>query len=351
MKRILALLLICSVALLSGCGRREGSPVPPAEADPPVEVTDESTGAAGQPAAGVLVRVAALKGPTAMGLVQLMDAAEGGGLWGNDYDFSLAGSVDEITPRLVKGEVDIAMVPANLAAALHQNTGGGVWAIAVNTLGVLYLLERGESVTSAEDLRGRTILASGKGATPEIVLRHILLQSGIDPDRDVDIQWKSEHAECLAALLTTEGAVALLPQPFVTTARMKNPEVRVALDLNELWEALPRDGGPTALITGAAVVRAEFAQAHPEAVDAFLEDYARSVAWVNGNLPEAARRMEQYGIIGAEAAELAIPDCHIVCITGTEMREMLGAYLQVLYGQSPQSVGGALPGEEFYYVP
>lgn len=342
MKRVLALLMALSIALLSGCGRQGGSP---AAQDPPVSPEGADDGP------GVLVRVAALKGPTAMGLVGLMDAAAAGGAAENDYRFSLSGSADEITPQLVKGGVDIAMVPANLAAVLHQNTEGGVQAIAVNTLGVLYLLERGESVRSAEELRGRTIFASGKGATPEIVLRYLLTQSGIDPDRDVDIQWKSEHAECLAALLTTEGALAMLPQPFAAAAELKSDEVRVALDLNALWESLPKDGGGSALITGAAVVRTAFAEEHPEAVNAFLKDYRQSVEWVNGSIPEAAQRIESYGIIDAEVAERALPACHIVCITGTEMRELLGGYLQVLYGQNPQSVGGALPGEGFFYVP
>lgn len=342
MKRVLALLMALSIALLSGCGRQGASPVPP---DPPVS----PAGAADTP--GVLVRVAALKGPTAMGLVGLMDAAAAGEASENDYRFSLSGSADEITPQLVKGGVDIAMVPANLAAVLHQNTEGGVQVIAVNTLGVLYLLERGDSVRSAEELRGRTIFASGKGATPEIVLRYLLTQSGMDPDRDVDIQWKSEHAECLAALLTTEGALAMLPQPFAAAAELKNDEVRVALDLNALWESLPKDGGSSALITGAAVVRTAFAEEHPEAVSAFLKDYRQSVEWVNGSVSEAAQRIEHYGIIDAEAAERALPACHIVCITGTEMKGLLGGYLQVLYGQNPQSVGGALPGEGFFYVP
>lgn len=348
MKRLFALLLALSIALLSGCAGEEGSPAPPAVPDPSAEAPSEPR--VSPPAEGVPVRVAALKGPTAMGLVQLMDAVDTGALPGAPYAFTLAGAADEIIPQLVKGGVDIAMVPANLAAVLYQNTGGGVQAIAVNTLGVLYLLERGETIASAEDLRGRTIFASGKGATPEIVLRHVLAGSGIDPDREVDIQWKSEHAECLAALLTTRGAAALLPQPFAAAAQLKDGEVRQALDLNELWEALPRDGGAAALITGTAVVRAAFAREHPEAVDAFLEHYRQSVDWVNGNTAQAAALIEQYGITGAEAAELALPACHIVCITGAEMEEGLSAYLQVLWAQDPQSVGGALPGEDFCYV-
>ena len=178
------------------------------------------------------VRVTALKGPTAMGMAALMNEAESGAVNGNDYAFTIASAVDEVSPKLVKGETDIAAVPANLAAVLYNNTKGQVEVLAVNTLGVLYIVESGESVSSVADLRGRTIYASGKGATPEYALNYILSENGVDPEKDVNIEWKSEHAECLAALLAEENAVAMLPQPFVTTAQMKNDNIKVCLDLN-----------------------------------------------------------------------------------------------------------------------
>ena len=147
------------------------------------------------------VRVTALKGPTAMGMAALMDEAESGAVNGNDYAFTIASAVDEVSPKLVKGETDIAAVPANLAAVLYNNPKGQVEVLAVNTLGVLYIVENGERVSSVADLRGRTIYASGKGATPEYALNYILSENGVDPEKDVNIEWKSEHAECLAALL------------------------------------------------------------------------------------------------------------------------------------------------------
>ena len=165
------------------------------------------------------VNVTALKGPTAMGMVKLMDEAESGAVDGNAYTFDIAAAVDEVTPKIVKGETDIAAVPANLASVLYNNTQGEVQVLAVNTLGVLYIVESGDSVNSVEDLRGKTIYASGKGATPEYALNYILSENGIDPEKDVTIEWKSEHAECLAALLAEDNAIAMLPQPFVTTAQ------------------------------------------------------------------------------------------------------------------------------------
>ena len=172
------------------------------------------------------MRIAALKGPTAMGMVQMMDAED------SAREFTIASAVDEIPPMIVKGSVDVAAVPANLASVLYNNTEGAVEVLAINTLGVLYIVENGDSINSVEDLRGKTIYASGKGATPEYALDYILTGNGIDPSADVTIEWKSEHAECLAALLAAENGVALLPQPFVTTAQMQNEGIRTALDLS-----------------------------------------------------------------------------------------------------------------------
>ena len=208
------------------------------------------------------VRVTALKGPTAMGMAALMNEAESGAVNGNDYAFTIASAVDEVSPKLVKGETDIAAVPANLAAVLYNNTKGQVEVLAVNTLGVLYIVESGESVSSVADLRGRTIYASGKGATPEYALNYILYENGGDPEKDVNIEWKSEHAECLAALLAEENAVAMLPQPFVTTAQMKSDKIKVRLDLNAEWDAVQAGSdAPSQLITGVVAARGESAGA------------------------------------------------------------------------------------------
>lgn len=159
------------------------------------------------------VRIGALKGPTAMGMAQLLDE--------DGYDFTIAASPDEIVPMVVQDKLDIAAVPANLAATLYQKTDKDVSVLAVNTLGVLYLVENGDSVKSVKDLKGKTIYASGKGATPEYALNSVLKANGIDPEKDVTVEFKSEHAEVVSALVQDQTAVGLLPQPFVTTALMK----------------------------------------------------------------------------------------------------------------------------------
>ena len=291
-----------------------------------------------------LPRVVALKGPTAMGLTKMMtDEAAG-------YDFHVVGAVDEISPLLIKGEVDIAAVPANLASVLYNKTEGKVQVLAVNTMGVLYIVENGDTIHSVQDLKGKTIYTSGKGATPEYALNFILTANGIDPATDVTIDFRSEHTECLTALLSNEGSVAMLPQPFLTTAMMKQEGIRMALDLNTEWAALQEgQENQSALITGVMVVRTEFAQQNPEAVAAFMNSYSASVDFVNANPEEASKLIAAFDIVPEPVALKALPYCQIVYIDGAEMKEMLSGYLQVLFDQNPQAVGGSLPGDAFYY--
>ena len=291
------------------------------------------------------VQVAALKGPTAMGMVKMMNDQKESGA----YSFEICAAADEITPKLVQGQLDIAALPANLASVLYNRTNGALQVLAVNTLGVLYIAERGESVQSVSDLAGKTIYSAGKGSTPEYALNHILVSNGLIPGEDVTIEFKAEHAECLAALMNNPEAVAMLPQPFLTTALTKAEDMRIALDLNAEWEAL-QDANGSALITGVVVARKEFAQQNPEAVARFLEDYAASVEFVQQNVAEAAELVGKYGIVTAEVAAKALPDCKIVCITGSEMQEKLSGYLSVLHSQNPEAVGGRLPDAQFYYL-
>ena len=273
-----------------------------------------------------------------------MDRSEAGPVGGNSYEFSLVASPTEMTPRIVRGEVDIAALPANLASVIYNNTDGAVQVLAVNTLGVLYIVEHGDSVHSLADLAGRTIYASGKGSTPEYSLDYILKEAGLSDQ--VKVEWKSEHAECVAALVNDSDGVALLPQPFVTTAMMQDDSIRVAIDLNDAWDEVSPD---SSLITGVIVARRQFVEANRDAVDAFLADYALSTAFANDDTQAAAALVGKYGIVPEAVALRALPECNIVCITGNELENDLSAYLEVLYNANPASVGGTLPGEDFYY--
>lgn len=293
--------------------------------------------------------VAALKGPTAMGMVKMMsDDAQ------NDqptFDFNIYASADEITPKLVQGELDIAAVPANLASVLYNNTEGQVQVLAINTLGVLYIVENGDSVQSVEDLRGKTIYASGKGNTPEYALRYLLEGNGIDPDADVTIEWKSEHSECVAALAADPAGIAMLPQPFVTTAQAQNENLRVALDITEEWDKLAQaSGSDAALLTGVVVARKEFVEQNPQLVGEFLSLYEKSVAYANSEVEQTAKLIGEYDIVPEAVAAKALPECNITFIEGGEMKAKLSAYLQTLMDQNPKAIGGAMPGDDFYYA-
>ena len=347
MKKWISLLCVLAMTALffTGCASTEQpEQTTPTDQEQQTEQPEETSK---EP---VTVNIAALKGPTAMGMVKFMDDADKGVLTDNQYHFSILASADEITPKLSQGEFDIAAVPANLASVLYNNTEGEIQVLAINTLGVLYIVEIGDTVASVEDLRGKTIFASGKGSTPEYALNYILSANGIDPASDVTIEWKSEHAECLAALMAEENAIAMLPQPFVTTAQTKSDAIRVALDLTEEWDKLQADSEtPSALITGVAVVRKAFAEENPAAVAAFLDHYKASVEYVNSNVEAAAQLVSAYDIVPEEVAVKAIPACNITLIEGSEMQDKLSGYLAVLLEQNPKAVGGALPADDFYY--
>ena len=364
MKRVLSLTLALALCLtLFGCtaGTSENSSSLASESSasavesessasqPESSAVQESQSSAVDTADLGTATVAALKGPTAMGMVKMMsdDAASDSPL----YDFSIYASADEITPKLVQGELDIAAVPANLASVLYNNTEGQVQVLAINTLGVLYIVEDGDTVQSVEDLKGKTIFASGKGSTPEYALNYMLTQNGIDPETDVTIEWKSEHSECVASLAATENAIAMLPQPFVTTAQTQNENLRVALDITEEWEKLATANGSDAtLITGVVVGRKDFVEQNPQLVQEFLSQYEQSVAYTQEDTAGAAALVGQYDIVPEAVAQKALPECNITFIKGEEMQAKLSAYLQTLLDQNPKSIGGQLPGDDFYYL-
>ena len=320
MKKFVSLLLavLMTAALFTGCAKQPQTPDQPQEE-------------------AVTIRVGGLKGPTSMGLVKLLDDAENQKT-ANAIDFRMAASANELNPLFLKGELDIMAVPANLGSVLYNKTEGQVKMLAVSTLGVLYIVEKGgETVTDIKSLAGKTIYA----------LTYLLAQNGLELGRDVNVEWKSEPTEIVAQMAAMDNAVAMLPQPFVVVARSQVDGLRVALDLTKEWNAL---GGGSQLITAVLLVRSEFLEQHPQAVEKLLDEYTQSVDFLNDQPAEASVLVEKYGIVKAAVAEKAIPDCNIVCITGDNMKTMASGYLQVLYDQNPESVGGKLPGDDFYWM-
>lgn len=327
---ILALLL--GISLLAACGKKEEpQPQPSTQEAAPVQDTS------------VAINVTALKGPTGMGMAYL-NAQSDDGNTAYKYDISYAAAPEEVVAGLISGEIDIAAVPVNLAATLYNKTNGEVLTAAVNTLGVIYIVENGESVQSMADLAGRKIVASGQGSTPEYALNYLLEKNGLTGQ--VEVEYVSEHDEAVSALVAGKADLVMIPEPKVTAALSQLEGARVAISLTEEWDKV----SDTQMITGVLVVQKAFAQEHPEILEAFLEEYEESVEFTDENPEEASQLIENYGIIPKAAVALkALPNCNIVYIEGRQMKEAVTAMLTTLYEANPASVGGSLPGEEMFY--
>lgn len=360
MKKLFSLLLCLALAVaLAGCGSdntngtatatpttaaaKDATPTdaaPTTPADPTATATPTEA-----PKERAKVSVAVLKGPTAIGMLKLMadDEAETSA---NDYDFTVAGTADAIVGSVIKGDIPIAAVPCNLAATLWNKTNGGITVAAVNTLGVLYILDTGTSVQSVADLKGKTIYATGAGTTPEYTLRYLLQSNSIDPDKDVNIVMLSEASEVAAKMSSAEGdTIAMLPMPYVISVLKQNENARIALDVTKEWEK----SNDSTVVTGVIIVNNNFLNENKETLDAFLDEYALSTAYATEHVEETADLSEHFDIFKAAVAKQAIPYCNIVCKTGSEMKSAVSAYLSVLFEANPASVGGKLPDDGFYY--
>ena len=294
----------------------------------------------------VSVNIASLKGPTSIGLVKLYSDSDSG-LTVNKYNYNIYGTADEISTGLIKGEIDIAAIPCNLASVLYNKTQGEILIAAVNTLGVLYIVENGNTISDIKDLKGQTLYSTGQGTTPEYTLRYILSKNGIDPDRDINIVYCSEASEVVSAISSGNATIGMLPQPYVTVAQNKIEGLRIALDITEEWEQADKD---STVVTGVTVVQKEFAQNNPKAVQDFINEYRNSAEFANAETDACALLLEKYDIFKAEIAKKAIPQCNVVLYTGEEMNSKVLAYLSVLYNANPSSIGGKLPDNSIFYT-
>lgn len=284
-----------------------------------------------------VVSIAVLKGPTGMGAAPLMAANEQGETQ-NQYEFTIAGTPDVLVSQIVTGELDMAALPTNTIAMLSAKTEGEVQMLAVNTLGVLYVLERGDSVQSIDDLRGKTIVSAGRGTVVEAVANYLF-------DDSVTIDYVAEHAESVGQAVSGNYDLVLLSEPFVTALLAKDPEFSIAIDVTAAWE----ERAGSQLTIGGIAVRRSFAEENPQVVATFLEEYAQSVAYANAYPQETAAMIESFDIMTAAVAEKAIPRVNIVCLTGAEMKEALVAFYTVLEGSDPALMGGAMPEDAFYF--
>lgn len=326
-KKLFSIMMLFMVLITAGCGEKRKQ-----------EAADD-----------VVVRVGSLKGPTSIGLVFLMNEAKNNNTVNHYDEFMIKTAADELNTLFVKNELDIILIPANVAGVLYHKTEGGVTVVDINTLGVLYMVSADNSVTDIPSLKGKTIYLTGKGTTPDYVLQYLLEENGVNA-ADVRLEYKSEAAEIAAVLSENPDAIGLLPQPFVTTACAQNDKLSVILDLTAEWEKVQGEEGGQ-LVTGVTVVRNVFLEEHPQAVEQFVKEHKDSTAFVKTDLETAAGYVVELGIIPkVEIAKAAIPNCNIVCVTGEDMKISLESYLQVLFDKNPSAVGGAMPGDDFYYL-
>ena len=333
-RAIVSLLLALTLALsLTACGGQANS-----EPEQP-ETQEELTAAE--------INLYVLSGPTGIGAMNLWAASDAGETK-NTYHITMPGANDEVVAALSKGDADIAAVATNLAATLYNKTDGGVTVLAVNTLGVLSLLSNGQEAATVSELKGKTIYAPGQGANPEYILRYVLSGNGLDPDKDVTLRFVGEGSELLTVWQSDPEAVILAPQPVATSILMQNDNAKTLFDMTEEWDKIA--GGDSTLMMGCVIVRNEFLQANPGAVELFLQEYAASIEKAQSDVEGTAALCQQYGLIPKAAlAQKALPSCGLTFVTGAEMKTSLSGYLQVMFDANPKSVGGALPGDNFYY--
>lgn len=298
----------------------------------------------------VVIRVGGLKGPTTMGLVKLIDDHANGSTE-NDYEFTMVSAADELTALVAGGKVDIALLPANVASVLYNKTEGKVAVIDINTLGVLYFVSGDTTITSIDQLKGKTVYLPGKGTTPDYGLRYVLAEAGLT-ENDVTLEFKSEATEVASVLAENPNAIGLLPQPFVTAAMAQNDKLAMVMSLADVWDSFQPEEGGSRLVTGVTIVNKAFLEEHGDLVDAFLAEHEASIEFTKTNTDDAAELIAAQGIVAkAPIAKKALPFCNVEFVAGKEMKEALSGYLNVLFEQNPASVGGALPDDAFYYLP
>lgn len=289
-----------------------------------------------------VLKAGTLKGPTGMGMAKIV--TDNNASSDPKYSFEFFGAPEDITAKLISGNLDVAAVPVNLAAVINKKTNGEYVIAAINTLGVLHIVEKGNTLSSIADLSGKTLHATGQASTPEYMLNYILEKNGLKDK--VTVVWHTEHSELATLVAAGEVEYAMLPEPHVTSAILKNNELRAAIDLTAEWDKVSEGDA----VQGCLVVSKKALDEHKAKVLEFLDDYKASVDFVNNNIPEAAQMIAELGIVGAaKAAENAIPRCNIVFIEGDEMVKSLNEFYGVLYNANPASIGGKLPDDSLYF--
>ncbi len=336
MKKIIALIMSLALMLtLVGCA---------------ATVVDEVSSAPQKEAALTpgKANVYVLSGPTGIGAANLWADGDKGETE-NDYTFTCVSDNTEIVAAVSNGSADIAAVATNMASSLYNKTEGNVTVLAVNTTGVLSMLAKSDEIKTIADLKGKTIYAPGQGANPEYILRYVLSNNGVDPDKDVTVNFVADGSELPAVWAKDPAAVIMAPQPVATVLKVKNADAVTLFDMTEEWDKISTD---SSLMMGCVIVRNEFLKANPDTVKIFLKEYEESINAAKNDANTAGELCKQYGILPTEApvTAKAIPNCGLTFVEGKEMKTGLSGYLKVMFDANPKSVGGKLPADDFYYA-
>lgn len=332
MKKLLAFLLTLTLVFaLVGCSDTDTTSTPNVSTD-------------SEAYTAVDMSVAYMTGPTGIGMAKL-NADSDAKLTANNYTFTVATAAPDITGKFLKGEINIASVPTNVAANLYNKSNGKVRMLAVNTNGVLSILEKGNTIKSVADLKGKTIYSTGKGQNPEYILNYILNKNGINPATDVTINFVSSD-DLKAKLISGEAEIAMAPEPLATAVMVQNKQLNRALSINDEWSKV----SDTELMMGCVIALDSYVEANPKAVEKFLEEYKSSIEYATTNIDETAAYCEKYGIAPKAAiAKKSIPICNLCYVTGTDMKTNVNGYYSVLFDADPTSIGGKLPADDLYY--
>lgn len=331
LKRLSALMLAMLLLLsFAACGGKDGGEDSDVTDAPETNYERE-----------VKTKIAALNGPTGLGLAEIKADRS------YAYDVEYYSDPQEVGPLLIKGKVDIAALPLNMAANLYKKTDGKIKMLAINTLGVLHVLSKDDSIKSVADLKGKTVYSSGQGATPEYIVNYILRKNGLEPGKDVTIEYKTAHNEL--ATLAVEGSVdiCILPEPFASKVLAKNESYKRVLDLTAEWGKV----SSAKLAQGCLVARADYIEQNPEIIKEFMSFYEASVNFVNNENNAGAVFLAKNGYFDTpQLAADTIPNCNIVFITGEEMKKTATENFTVLFEANPASVGGEIPADALYYL-
>lgn len=351
MKKMLVLFLVLAL-FLTACGPKTPAPTPTPSADPtatPTATPTETPSATPSDAPKTAVNLAVLAGPTGVGAAKLL-ADNDAGETQNLYNVTVATDNEQVTAGLLNGDFDVAALATNVASNLYHKSNGAIQMACVNTLGVLHILgrETDNTLNSMADLKGKTIYAFGQGANPEYVLRYLLKANGLDMDKDVTMVWQAAD-EVTATMLTGKGDLCMLPVPAATALTVKSEgEIQPVFDLSEEWDFV---AGNSRLAMGCIVVRTQFAQENPEAVQKFLNEYAVSINYVRENAADAAQLVADYSLAPSAAiAAKAIPQCNLIFLAGEDMRYTIQNYFMDLADIDPAAIGGSIPDDAFFFM-